>query len=129
MYVPTANHLTHHRLGYYIRFPYPPAPISCGCGFRHWSFFDLFIVNLTIVDQFSKADHFFPLPKLPSALEPIKSPGSTSLSGAGDSFRRCVRSGSPILLPGLEGVLSIPGSISQLLVKVPSPIQWPDWAG
>lgn len=46
----------------------PPLVTHC-CQLRHWTPSEGNKTILTIVDRFSKAVHFVPLPKLPSALE------------------------------------------------------------
>lgn len=71
-------------------------------------------VILTVVDRFSKAAHFIPLPKLPSALE-------TAQIMVNHVFKI---HGLPSDLSVLEGILSTDRGIPQSVVRIPSTDQW-----
>lgn len=72
-----------------------------------------FIVFLTIIDRVSKMAHLVALPKLPSAKE-TATVGSAPCSPPAWSSRRCgVKSGTPVYVNILEGVLQAVGVCHQ----------------
>lgn len=80
----------------------------------HWTVSEGNTVILTIIDQFSKAVHFVPLPKLPSASETTNS-YPCLLSPRHPTWHRLWQ-GSSVHLWRLEGFLSGTGDIGESLL-------------
>lgn len=73
--------------------------------------------NHTVID---KAVHFVPLAKLPSALA-TASLLVIRLLASWHLLRNRVGPGPPVHLPGVKGILTGPGSLSQSLLWLPHP--------
>ncbi len=86
-------------------------------------------VVLTVVDRFSKAAHFIPLPKIALSQGDSDYGSWSRLSHSWPPGRRGFRQGSPIRVQILERVLSTTGGDREFVFWVSPSDQRSDWAG